>query len=109
VAARSAWSLGSPGRGIEKARAVADRPLTRDLAAAHVAPGVLLQKVDFNWRGAETEYRRAIALAPDDGAAKFWYGNQLASFSDVESAIGLTRQALATEHCGGRPVLVARQ
>jgi TolB-like protein/Tfp pilus assembly protein PilF len=82
-----------------KARASADRALvlSPDLAAAHLARGVLLQKADLNWRGAETEYRRAMALAPDDGAAKFWYGHQLASLGDVESAIALTRQALATE------------
>jgi hypothetical protein len=73
VVDRSAWSIGSPGRGIEKARAVAERgALKPDLAAVHNAPGVLLQKVDFNWRGAEAEYRRAMALAPDDGAAKSW-------------------------------------
>jgi len=81
------------------ARAAADRALSLSsrLAAAHVARGFLLQKADFNWRGAEAEYRRAMELAPDDGAAKFWYGNQLAGLGDVESAIALTRRALATE------------
>jgi TolB-like protein/Tfp pilus assembly protein PilF len=82
-----------------KARTAADRALalSPDLAAAHVARGRLLQASDFDWRGAEAEYRRAMALAPDEGAAKFCYGNQLASLGDMKSAIALTRQALATE------------
>ena len=42
-----------------KAREAADRALalSPDLAAAHNARGDLLQLVDFDWRGAEAEYR----------------------------------------------------
>ena len=39
----------------------------------------------------------ALELAPNDAVAKFFLGNQLASFGEIESAISLTRQALATE------------
>jgi TolB-like protein/Tfp pilus assembly protein PilF len=82
-----------------KARAAADRALTLapDLAAAHVARGSLLQSADFDWRGAEAEFRRALMLAPNDGEAKFNFGNQLATFGEVERAIDLTRQALVTD------------
>jgi TolB-like protein/Tfp pilus assembly protein PilF len=82
-----------------KAREAADRALalSPDLAAAHVARAALLQLVDLDWRGAETEYRRAVALAPNSGGAKIWLGSLLASFGELEPAIELTRQALATE------------
>jgi TolB-like protein/Tfp pilus assembly protein PilF len=82
-----------------KAREAADRALALapDLAAAHVARAALLQLVDLDWRGAETEYRRAVALAPNSGGAKIWLGSLLASFGELEPAIELTRQALATE------------
>ena len=40
---------------------------------------------------------RALALAPNDGQAKFYFGRQLAVFGEVEPAVELTRQALATE------------
>jgi TolB-like protein/Tfp pilus assembly protein PilF len=82
-----------------KARETADRALSLapELAAAHVARGFLFQVADFDWRGAEVEYRRALALAPDDGEAKFWVGNQLAIFGELEPAIDLTQQALVTE------------
>ena len=80
-------------------RTAADRALTLspELAAAHVARGWLLVSADFDWRGAEAEYRHALELAPNDGWAKFHLGNQLAMFGEVEQAIELTRQALATE------------
>jgi TolB-like protein/Tfp pilus assembly protein PilF len=82
-----------------RARAAADRALalSPELAAAHVARGYLLLNADFDWRGAEAEYRRAMELAPNDGEAKFYFGKQLATFGEVERAIELTRQALATE------------
>jgi TolB-like protein/Tfp pilus assembly protein PilF len=82
-----------------KGRAAADRALSLspELAAAHLARGYLLQRADFDWRGAEAEFRRATELAPNDGDAKFNLGNQLAAFGEVEQAIALTREALATE------------
>ena len=82
-----------------KAREAADRSLALapDLAAAHIARGYLLQLVDFDWHGADAEFRRALVLAPNDGAAKFNFGYLLAAFGKVEPAIELTHQALATE------------
>jgi TolB-like protein/Flp pilus assembly protein TadD len=81
-----------------KARAAADRALTLspELAVAHIARGRVLQ-VYFDWRGTEAEYRRATELAPNDGSAKFSLGGLLATLGEVEPAIELTRQALATE------------
>jgi TolB-like protein/Tfp pilus assembly protein PilF len=82
-----------------KARSAADRALSLapELAAAHLARGDVLQNADFDWRGAEAEYRRATEFAPNDGQSKIDLGGQLATFGEVEQAIELTRQALATE------------
>jgi TolB-like protein/Tfp pilus assembly protein PilF len=82
-----------------KAREAVDRALalSPELAAAHWARGQLLRTADFDWHGAEAEYRRAMELAPNDGQTKFSFGRQLATFGDVDHAIELTRQALATE------------
>jgi Flp pilus assembly protein TadD len=57
----------------------------------------MLLSADFDWHGAETELRRALALAPNDGQAKFYFARQLAVSGQVEQAVELTRQALATE------------
>jgi len=82
-----------------KARAAADRALSLspELAAAHLARGSVLLSVDFDWRGAEAEFRRAMELAPNDGWAKYHLGTQLAALGEVDQSIELTRQALATE------------
>ncbi len=82
-----------------KAREAADRALalSPDLAAAHNARGDVLQLVDFDWHGAEAEYRRALELSPNDARAKFNLGSALASFGEMDQAIELTRQALVTE------------
>jgi TolB-like protein/Tfp pilus assembly protein PilF len=82
-----------------KARAAADRALTLspDLAFAHLARADLLEFADFDWRGAETEYRQALALAPNDAPAQFGLGQLLAILGDADQAIALTRQALVTE------------
>lgn len=82
-----------------RAREASDRALalSHELAAAHVARGNLLQYADLDWRGAGAEFRRAMELAPNDGEVKFAYGNQLAVLGEVESAVDLTRQALATD------------
>jgi TolB-like protein/Tfp pilus assembly protein PilF len=81
------------------ARAAADRALTLspDLAFAHLARADVLEFADFDWRGAEAEYRQALALAPNDAAAQFGLGQLLANLGDADQAIELTRQALATE------------
>ena len=82
-----------------KARAAADRALTLspDLAFAHLARADVLEFADFDWRGAEAEYRQALALAPNDAPAQFGLGQLLATLGDADQAIELTRQALATE------------
>ena len=95
-----AFLEGAPAQeAYAKARAAADRALalSPDLAAAHLARGILLKTLDLDWRGAEAEFRRALELAPNDGEAKVYLGTQLAAFGEVEQALELTRQALATE------------
>jgi TolB-like protein/Flp pilus assembly protein TadD len=91
---------GAPAQdAFAKAREAARRALavSPELAAAHLAWGYVLQSADFDWRGAEAEFRRAIELAPNDAEAKYFLGSQLATLGEVEAAIELTRQALATE------------
>jgi TolB-like protein/Flp pilus assembly protein TadD len=82
-----------------KAREAADRALTisPDLAAAHVARGYLLENADFDWHGAEAEYRRALALAPNDDTAKAILGSLLATFGELDRAIELMQDALVIE------------
>lgn len=93
----SAYLEGAPAQDIyAKARDAADRALTLSpaLTEAHVARGSLLLRGDFDLRGAEAEYRRSLALAPNDSTAKFELGVVLATSGQLEQAIDLTRQAV---------------
>lgn len=102
-----AWSLlgdellegASIQEAFAKAREAVGRALalSPDLAAAHLARGYLLLNADFDWDGAGVEFRRALALVPNDAEAKFYLGSLLATLGEVEQAIEFTRQALATE------------
>jgi TolB-like protein/Flp pilus assembly protein TadD len=82
-----------------KGREAADQALalSPDLTAAHLARGDLLLKADFDWRGAEAEFRRALRLAPSDAEGKYLLGLVLSILGEVESAVELTRQALTTD------------
>jgi TolB-like protein/Flp pilus assembly protein TadD len=82
-----------------KAHDAADRALalSPELAAAHLARGYVLRAGDFDWEGAEAEFRRALALSPNDAEAKYFLGKQLAIFGKLEPAIELQRQVIAIE------------
>jgi TolB-like protein/Flp pilus assembly protein TadD len=99
LASNNDFDLAATPAAFAKARAAADTALTLapDLASAHIARGWVLNYADFDWRGAEAEYRRALELAPGDSDAKTDLGGQLATLGQVEEAIELTRQALATD------------
>jgi TolB-like protein len=71
--------------------------LAPDLAAAHGALAYVRLTADFDWAGAEAEYRRGLELAPNDGNAKFGLGEVLAALGRAEQSVELTRQALATD------------
>jgi TolB-like protein/Tfp pilus assembly protein PilF len=82
-----------------KARETVNRALalSPELAAAHVARGVLFQDVDLDWRAGEAELRRAVALAPNNVDAKSRFAFALATLGEVGPAVDLMRQVLATE------------
>lgn len=96
----SAFLSGEEARlAYARAHAAADTALALapDLAAAHGARGYVLVNADMNWIAAEAEFRRAMQLAPNDGADKANLGYLLATLGQVEQALDLIRQALATD------------
>ncbi len=82
-----------------RARAAADTSLSLapNQVAAHIARGYLLYTADFDWTGAEAEYRRALQLAPEDGGAMHSLGALLATLGQMDEAVALSRRALATD------------
>lgn len=79
-----------------RARMAADKALSLDpdLADAHVARGALLSWVDFDWHGAEAEFREALRLAPNDTNAMSLLAGISATLGDPARAVELKRRAL---------------
>ncbi|MGA9386138.1 MAG: tetratricopeptide repeat protein [Candidatus Sulfotelmatobacter sp.] len=62
-----------------EAEAAAEKALQLDstLAEAHTSLAAVKVLHDWDWHGAEQEFRRAIALNPNFARAHHWYGNLL--------------------------------
>ncbi len=65
-----------PDDAFPKARAAALKALELDdnLDGGHIALGMVLRNSDWDWSGAEREYRRAIQLNPNSADAHHVYG-----------------------------------
>ncbi len=88
-----------PLEKITKAREAARRALNLDnnLAEAHTAVGTVLAIIDYDFGGAEREYRRAIELNPNYAATYEHYAVLLYYQGRWEEALAQIRQALAIE------------
>lgn len=93
-------SNGLSGVDAEAAYAEADAALQQAMrlapnqATTHIARGQLLMLRDFDWRGGESEFKRALELAPENGEALFQLGVARASQGDLGQAVALTKKAL---------------
>jgi len=96
----SAYLDGVPAQeAYAKAREAADRALalSPELTDGYLAQGALRLRATFDWHGAEADYRRALALSPNDGQAKFQLGIVRATLGDLNQAIELTRGAISAD------------
>jgi len=78
-----------------KARAAALKALELDssLAEPHAALGFIRAFFDWDWSGAEAEFRRAIALNPNYATAHHWFARVLDSLRRHEQALAESKQA----------------
>jgi TolB-like protein/Tfp pilus assembly protein PilF len=84
---------------IAKARASAKRALDLDpnLADAHRAQGAILELLDFNFGTAETEYRRAFELAPQNAAVTANLASLLSELGRHDEAVALMQRSIALD------------
>jgi serine/threonine-protein kinase len=70
------WGFRDPKQFLPKAKSAAMEAASRDdtLAEAHALSGILRGTVDFDWVGAEQEFRRALELNPASPIVRYWYG-----------------------------------
>jgi TolB-like protein/DNA-binding winged helix-turn-helix (wHTH) protein/Flp pilus assembly protein TadD len=95
--------LGNPEQGgpsaketLPPARAAVTKALELDpsLARAHLAFGLILLTSEWNWSGAENQYRIALKLNPNCADCHFTYGALLAALGRYDEAIVQTNQAI---------------
>jgi len=84
-----------PNETLPRAKSLIGRALKIDdrLAEAHASLANLLMG-QWDWSGAETEYKRAIELNPKYATAHHWYSLQLAFLGRTEEALDEIRVAL---------------
>jgi TolB-like protein/Flp pilus assembly protein TadD len=77
-----------PSEAMPKARAAALRALELDetLSDAHVSLGLVKSRYDWDWPGAEHEFKRAIELNRSNAMAHLWYGWNLAATGQIGAA-----------------------
>ena len=91
----AAYGTLSPKEAFPKAKEAAEKALALDetLAEAHTSLGFVKSRYDWDWDGAEAEFRRAIELNPNYSLARQWYANFLVSLGRNTEAIEESRES----------------
>jgi len=86
----------SPSAYCPKARFSAEKAIEIDdtLAEAHTALAYVKFYYDFDWQGAEGEFRRAIKLNPSYATAHQWYGEYLGEMGRIDESLVERKEAL---------------
>ena len=104
---RQAFLRGS-GRAepASKARAAVGRALELDpdLAEAHAALGSVLFYFEWDWAGAEAEFKRALALNPGSRTVQEEYGNFLNAMGRLDEGLAHSREASLLDPLSVGPV-----
>jgi serine/threonine-protein kinase len=84
-----------PGEAFRRAKAAVARALEidPDLPEAFAVLAHLKVAVDYDWAGAEADYKRAIELNPNSGVAYDAYGLMLSSLERYDEAIEMQQRA----------------
>jgi DNA-binding winged helix-turn-helix (wHTH) protein/TolB-like protein len=108
----------APNEIMPKARSAALKALELDdgLAEAHASLGYVKHRYEWDWVGAEREFRRAIELKPGYATAHQWFGWYLVCLGKTDEAVSEFRRAqdldplsLYTNLTMGAPYFFSRQ
>jgi TolB-like protein/DNA-binding winged helix-turn-helix (wHTH) protein/Flp pilus assembly protein TadD len=89
------YAVMSSKEALPKAKAAATKALTLDdtLGEAHTSLAFCLDGFDWDWKAAETEFRRAIELSPGYATAHHWYAWHLSLVGQNGRAIAEMKKA----------------
>ena len=92
----------SPHEAIPKAKAAAMKALELDdtLAEAHTSLAFIRLNYDWDWSGAESEFRHAIELNPNSSNAHHWYSHYLMAMGQTERSLTESKRALELDPLG---------
>ncbi len=97
LAYRSAPAYGvmPPAEAMPKAKSAAERALSIDpgMSAAYISLAAIKNIYEWDFAGAEQEYKRAIQIAPHNAEAQFSYGNFLVSMGRADEGLDHFRAA----------------
>jgi TolB-like protein/lipoprotein NlpI len=79
----------TPKEALPKARQAAHKALELDpsLAEAHASLAIVKLSSDWDWPGAESEFKQAIALNPNYATAHHWYSHHLLAMGRFDEAV----------------------
>ncbi len=85
-----------PSEAWPKAKTAAMQALDLDdsLPEAHTSLGLVKEHFEWDWAGAEKEFKRAIELNPNLATAHHWYGDYLTNMGRFDEGIAETKKAL---------------
>jgi eukaryotic-like serine/threonine-protein kinase len=85
----------APSEAWPKAKAAAMQALEIDdsLAEAHTSLGLVKEHFEWDWAGAEKEFKRGIELNANSATAHHWYGDYLANMGRFDGAMRETKRA----------------
>ena len=88
-ASQALFEFAPPKEAFPKAKAAAERAIQLDdrLAEAHTSLGLVRFQYDWDWNGAEGEFRRALDLAPGYPSGHQFYADFLKAMGRFEEAI----------------------
>ena len=92
----------SPKVAIPKAKAAAKKAaeINDDLAEAHTSLAFIKLNYDWDWSGAEREFKRAIQLNPNYDNAHHWYSHYLIAVGRTEESLAASKRALELDRVG---------
>jgi TolB-like protein/class 3 adenylate cyclase/Tfp pilus assembly protein PilF len=92
----------SPGEAVPKARLAAKKALELDetLAEAHTSLAFIKLNYDWDWPGAEAEFKRALILNPNYDNARHWYSHYLTSLGRNEESLAESKRGLELDQLG---------
>ncbi len=95
-AARQQMGFVAPAEASSKARTAARRAVELDVrsAEAHEALAMITTWIDWDWRAAEPEWRRALELNPNSATAQAYYAHYLINTGRVDEALPHSERAL---------------